>query len=125
MVGYSSIIQLFRKGETLHADHRAVRFLGFRVGEAVAEPDAQLLHSFDATNTGSQIGAEKTAVGCFVGKPAHGAKTQIDGSGGELTGFEMRAITQDHDPVEGQARFRAVPVNELIDGVTITPLCVC
>jgi hypothetical protein len=34
----------------------------------------------------------------------------------------MRAITQDHDPVEGQARFRAIPVNELIDGVTITPL---
>jgi hypothetical protein len=37
----------------------------------------------------------------------------------------MRAIAQDHDPVEGQARFRAIPVNELIDGVTITPLCVC
>ncbi len=73
----------------------------------------------------SQIGAEKTAVGCFVGEAAHGAKTQIDGSGGELTGFEMRAITQDYDPVEGQARFRALPVNELIDGVTITPLCVC
>jgi hypothetical protein len=32
----------------------------------------------------------------------------------------MRAIAQDHDPVEGQARFRAVPVNKLIDGVTIT-----
>ena len=32
----------------------------------------------------------------------------------------MRAIPQDHGPVEGQARFRAIPVNELIDGVTIT-----
>jgi hypothetical protein len=31
-----------------------------------------------------------------------------------LTGFEMRAIPQDHDPVEGQARFRTIPVNELI-----------
>jgi hypothetical protein len=79
---------------------------------------------FDATNTGSQIDAEKTAVGRFVCEPAHGAKTQIDGFGGELTGFEMRATTQDHDPVEGQARFRAIPVNELIDGV-MTPLCVC
>jgi len=28
------MIQLFRKGETLHADHRAVRFLRLRVGEA-------------------------------------------------------------------------------------------
>jgi hypothetical protein len=71
------------------------------------------------------VGAEKATVGCFIGEPAHGAKTQIDGSGGELTGFEMRAIPQDHDPVERQARFRAIPINELIDGVTITSLCVC
>jgi hypothetical protein len=52
-------------------------------------------------------------------------KTKIDGAGGELTGFEMRAVTQHHDPIEGQARFRALPVNELINGMTITPLCVC
>jgi hypothetical protein len=93
--------------------------------QPVPEADTQLLHPFDATNTGRQIGAEKTAVGRFVGEPAHGAKTQIDGAGGELTGFEMRAIAQDDDPVEGQARFRTIPVNELIDGVTVTPLCVC
>jgi hypothetical protein len=80
---------------------------------------------FDATNTGRQIGAEKTAVGRFVGEPAHGAKTQINRAGGEFPGFQMRAIAQDYDPVEGQARFRTIPVNELIDGVTITPLCVC
>ncbi len=34
----------------------------------------------------------------------------------------MRAVTQDHDPIKGQARFRTIPVNEFIDGVTITPL---
>jgi hypothetical protein len=87
----------------------------------VPEAHAQLLHPFDATNTGSQIGAEKTAVGCLVRESAHTAKTQIDCSGSELTGFKVRAVTQNHDPVEGQARFRATPVNELIDGVTITP----
>jgi hypothetical protein len=32
--GYSSISQLFRQRETLHAYHRSVCFLGFRVGEA-------------------------------------------------------------------------------------------
>ena len=32
-VVYSSISQLFRQRETLHADHRSVCFLGFRVGE--------------------------------------------------------------------------------------------
>src|SRR5258708_38349209 len=53
------------------------------------------------------------------------AGSQINRARGELTRFEMRAIAQDHDPVEGQAWFRTIPVNELIDGVTITPLCVC
>jgi hypothetical protein len=74
--------------------------------------------------TGRQIGAGKTAIGSFLGVPAHGTKTQIDGSRGESTGFKMRAIAQDHDPVERQARFRAIPVNELIDGATITSLCI-
>src|SRR2546425_5876706 len=93
--------------------------------QPVPEADTQLSSPFDATNTGRQIGAEKTAVGGFVGESAHCAKTQIDGAGGELTGFEMRSVTQGHDPVEGQARFRAIPVDELVDGVSITPFCVC
>jgi hypothetical protein len=32
-----------------------------------------------------------------------------------LTGFKVRAIPQDDNPVEGQARFRAIPVDELIN----------
>jgi hypothetical protein len=79
----------------------------------------------DSTNAGRQIGAEKTAVGRFVGEPAHGAKTQIDTARGELPGLQMRALAPDHYPVEGQARSRTIPVNELIDGVTKNPLCVC
>jgi hypothetical protein len=68
------------------------------------------LHAFNTASASRQLGAKKTTVGCLVREAAHGAKTQIDGSGGELTGLEMRAITQDHDPVEGHARFRAIPV---------------
>jgi hypothetical protein len=34
----------------------------------------------------------------------------------------MRPIAQHHYSVESQARFRTIPVNEFIDGVTITPL---
>jgi hypothetical protein len=34
----------------------------------------------------------------------------------------MRSIAQHHYSVESQARFRTIPVNELIDGVTITSL---
>jgi hypothetical protein len=31
----------------------------------------------------------------------------------------MRAVSQDQDPVDRQARFRVIQINELIDGVTI------
>jgi hypothetical protein len=34
----------------------------------------------------------------------------------------MRPIAQHHYSVESQARFRTIPVNEFIDGVTITSL---
>jgi hypothetical protein len=33
----------------------------------------------------------------------------------------MRPIAQHYNSVESQTRFRTIPVNELIDGVTITP----
>jgi hypothetical protein len=42
--------------------------------QPVSEVNAQLLHAFDATNTGSQVGAEKTTVGRFICEPAHSAK---------------------------------------------------
>jgi hypothetical protein len=34
----------------------------------------------------------------------------------------MRPIAQHYDSVESQARFRTIPINEFIDGVTITSL---
>src|SRR6266851_1276999 len=36
----------------------------------------------------------------------------------------MRAVAQDDRPIERQTRFRTIPVNELIDGVAISPLWV-
>jgi hypothetical protein len=36
----------------------------------------------------------------------------------------MRAVAQNDYPVERQARFRAIPINEFIDRVTIPALCV-
>jgi hypothetical protein len=88
--------------------------------EPVPETHAQLLDAFHPANASGGIGTEQTAVGSFVCESAYRAKAQIDGARCELTGFEMRSIAQHHHPVERQARFRTVPVNEFIDGLTIT-----
>ena len=85
--------------------------------QPVPEPHAQLFHPFYPANASRQVGAEKTAVGRFICESAHSPKTQIDCAGCELPGFQMKAIAQDHCPVERQARFRTIPVDELLDGV--------
>jgi hypothetical protein len=44
-------------------------------------PRSELLHTFNPANPSRQIGAEKTAVGCLVGEPTYGAKTQVNRAG--------------------------------------------
>jgi hypothetical protein len=39
-----------------------------------------------------------------------------------VDGIRDATDSEHHYSVESQARFRTIPVNELIDGVTITPL---
>ena len=43
--------------------------------QPIAEAHSQLLHALNAANTSRQIGAEETAVGGLVCKPAHGTET--------------------------------------------------
>jgi hypothetical protein len=43
--------------------------------QPIAEAHSQLLHTFNASNTSRQIGAEETAVGGLVCEPAHGTET--------------------------------------------------
>jgi hypothetical protein len=43
--------------------------------QPIAEAHSQLLHALNAANTSRQIGAEETAVGGLVCKPAHDTET--------------------------------------------------
>jgi hypothetical protein len=38
---------------------------------------------------------------------------------GQMSRFQVDAIADDHDAVEGQPRFRAIPGDELVDGILI------
>jgi hypothetical protein len=49
--------------------------LALLCGQPIAEAHSQLLHALSAANTSRQIGAEETAVGGLVCKPAHGTET--------------------------------------------------
>ena len=56
-------------------DRVLAKSLALLRGQPIAEAHSQLLHPFNAANTSRQIGAEETAVGGLVCKPAHGTET--------------------------------------------------
>jgi hypothetical protein len=53
-------------------------------GQPIAEAHSQLLHALNPASTSRQIGAEETAVGGLVCKPAHGTETMAEGWGARL-----------------------------------------
>ena len=70
----------------------------------------------------ASLRTEQASVGSLVGEPPHCSESSIDRSCRELAILEENAITGDHNLVERQARFGAVPLNEFIDRVSISAL---
>jgi hypothetical protein len=92
--------------------------------QPVAQAHAQIPDPPDATNPSGEIGAQQTGVGCLIGETPNGAQAQIDGSRGKEAGLKVAAIAENHRSVQGQSRFRAVPIDELIDRVAVSALAV-
>ena len=55
-------------------------------------------------------------------KPPNRRKAEVDGGGGVVRLFEADAVAGEYGPVESEPGLRALPVNELADGVIIRPL---
>jgi hypothetical protein len=78
-----------------------------------------LLDSFDTANPGSQLGTQQASVGSFVSQTTDGCKLLVYGVGGQMPRFQIHAVAHDHDAVQGQTGFGAVPGDELVDGVLV------
>ena len=74
---------------------------------------------FDAANPRGQLGTQQARVGGFVRQATHGCKQLVDGVGGQMSRFQVHAIADDHDAVEGQPRLGVVPGDELVDSVLV------
>ena len=90
--------------------------------QPVPEAYAQLSHAFNAADTGCQVGTKKTTIGCFTGETAHRTEAEVNRPRSELSGLQMRAIAQDDRSVQRQSGFRTIPVDELVDRVSIASL---
>ena len=75
-----------------------------------------------AMNSGGKIDAEQAGIRRLVGKTPDSAKTKIDRPSCQLPRFQVVPVPQHDNAVEGQTRFRAIPVDKLTDGVTVATL---
>src|ERR1035441_8676624 len=97
-------------------------FAGLPSGEPISKPDTKLPGPFHPPDAGGELRTEQASVGSLIGEPPHCSESSIDRSCRELAILEENAITGDHNLVERQAWFGAVPLNEFIDRVSISAL---
>ena len=90
--------------------------------QPVAEADADAVDPFHAAGARGQFRAEEASIGGLVRDPADGRETQVDRGGCVLALLEVNAVPQDHRAVEREAGLRAVPLDELPDGVIVSAL---
>jgi hypothetical protein len=51
--------------------------------------------------------------------PSHRSQMLIDGIRGQTTGFQVYAIANHNDAIEGYSWFRTIPGHEFLDGVLV------
>ena len=90
--------------------------------EPVAQTHTRALRALDSANSGNYVGAQQAGISGLVCKAPYGCQPSINRVGSELAGFEVNSIASHDSLVEGQPRFRAIPLNEFVNGMPITSL---
>jgi len=80
---------------------------------------AELLYPFHAANASGQFWAQQPRVSRLVCQPPNSGELLINRVGGETSPFQEDAVANHDDAIESQAGLRAVPCDELLDGVLV------
>ena len=86
----------------------------------VAQTRAQLADTFNAMDAGGQFRAQQSRVSRLVSQPSHGRHSHVDRPGRQAAILQVNPIPHHHGFVEGQAWFRTVPGDELIDRMLVS-----
>jgi hypothetical protein len=60
----------------------------------------------------------------FLGEAAHRAEAEIDRAGRQLSRFQMDTIPENDALAERKPRFRAIPLDEFVNGVPVSSLSI-
>src|ERR1700690_3504238 len=87
--------------------------------KAVPRSMPKLLDALHPSDAGGQLWAEQPGVSCLVCQPPNSGELLIDRVGSQSPPFQKHAVANHDDAIESQAGLRAVPGNELLDGVLV------
>jgi hypothetical protein len=73
--------------------------------EPVAYAQSKPAHALYSSNSGSQLRAEETGIGRFIGDATNCSQTEIDCRGSVLLLFEIDPVPRDHRAVEREPVF--------------------
>jgi len=87
-----------------------------------SKPHTQLFGTFHTPDTGGEFRTGQGSVRGLVGESSYCSKSSVDRSGRELPILKENAIAGNDNLIKRKSRPGAVPLNELIDGVSIAAL---
>jgi hypothetical protein len=90
--------------------------------EPATETNAEVLRPFDPPNATSEIRAEQAGIRGLVCQASDGREPAIDRAWRKLTRFQVNSIARDDGFVKRESRFGAVPSDELVYCVSVSPL---
>jgi hypothetical protein len=95
---------------------------GFLGREPIAKPYTQLLGTFHTSDASGEFRAKQASVCGFIGEPPYSGESSVDRSPRKLPILKEYAIASNHNLVERQSWLGAVPLNKLINGVSVATL---
>jgi hypothetical protein len=113
------VVSLSAKTANVYGPQKAHTLL---CGKPIANRHTQPFGTLHAANSCRQIGAQEPAIRCLIRQPSDCREPQVNGGRSIVLLFERDPVPGDYGLVEGEPRFRTVPVDELSDRMIVGPL---
>jgi hypothetical protein len=91
-------------------------------GEPIAEADGVAFRPLHPADSSCEVWAQQAAISGLVCKAPYGCQSSVNRVGCELARLQVNSIASHDSLVEGQPWFRAIPLDEFVNGMAITLL---
>jgi len=80
---------------------------------------SQSFGTLHSSNPRRELGAQESGIRRLIGKPPNGGQPNVNRRRSQILLLQEKPISKHYSSIERQAGFRAVPLDELIDGMAV------